>query len=476
MSKKLTSKSMRSLALTLVFVLLLGVSINEISLMAEEEVPLLTKEAFLENVLNDNLTVIGLEDQLEDLNDQLDSLGTYSSAITSVHSLVDEYNRLGEKVIYTKENQPRLMEIIFNMVVGSPVVSPAVHPDQVEYVSILAGLSAEDLDSLMTNPGEYAIYVGYGSVMSQFGINTPTVTPDQEYETFILPSYIGTSSLQSGIVALEEGIDSAKGGLSVGGKQLYNTVLMLTDLLDVLNLSYETSVTNYEQAKDKFDKGLIAEISLQVNYNNMISAALNRDKMVRDIDNLKMSMNVMMGRSPNEVFNIETTGTTIIELRSVESYINEALAQRSEIISLNRSIEDQEYKRIFVGDIYEETDNRYIIEAKQLELYKIELEEAQRDITVEVYKAFNDVIEKEKALQIADLELADANRQYQELVVNVEQGYVTESVLANLNLLVTSAVNNASTASRDYLAAVESLLDGSSFGPGSSNTGGTTNE
>ena len=476
MRKKLTTNSKRILALTLAFVLTFGVYISGTSLVAEEEVPLLTKEMFLENVLTDNLTIIGLEEQLIQLNDQLDNISGYTSALTSVQSLVADYNRLGEKVIYTKANQPRLLQLLFNMVIGSPVVPPQVHPDQAEYETILAGLSPEEFGKLMTNPGEYAQYNGYGSAMSLFGINTLTVSPDQEYETFILPSYLGTRSLQSGIESLEEGIVSAKGGISVGGKQLYNTVLMLTDLLDILDLSYETSVTNYNHAKEKNQKGLISDISLQINYNNMVTAELNKNKMIRDIDNLKMSMNVMMGRSPSEQFNVESTGTTIVELRSVESYINEAIVQRSEIISLNRSVEDQEFKRIFVKDIYSQSDNRYVIEEKQLELYKVQLEEAVNDITVEVYKAFNDVHEKEAALEIANLELADAYRQYQELAINVEQGFVTESMLMNINLLVTSAVNNASTASRDYLNAVESLSDGSSFGPGSSTIGGTDNE
>lgn len=473
MKKKFSSIGKKTLALTLAFVLTFGVYVGSTSILAEEEVPVLTKEMFIENILTDNLVIIDLEEQLVQLNDQLDSWPSTISGLQTIYALVPEYNRIGNKILYTSDNQPRLLEILFDMVIANPVVPPAVHPLAEEFGSILAGLSGDELVKLMIDPTDYAIYNAYGNALAFVGITSTTVSADQEYETFILPIYVGTRSLQSGIKSLEDGIDSAKGGITVGAKQLYNTVLMLTDLLDILNLSYETSVTNYNSTLEKHSQGLVSDITLKKSYNSMVTAELNRNKMIRDIDDLKMNMSVMMGKSPSYLFTLESAQTSTVELETVNTYINEALVQRSEIISLNRSIEDQRYKKIFVGDIYSKSDNRYIIEEKQLEFYEIQLEETQDDITVEVYKAYNDVREKELALELANLEVEDAYRQYSELAINVELGFVTESTLSNLNLLVTSAVNDASTASRNYLSAVESLLDGSSFGPGSSTEGGT---
>lgn len=101
-----------------------------------------------------------------------------------------------------------------------------------------------------------------------------------------------------------------------------------------------------------------------------------------------------------------------------------------------------------------------------MELLNIDLQNSQNAITLEIRGAYNDVLEKERALEIAYLDLEEARRQYKELAFNVEQGFVTQSTLGQLNILVTNAVNTVETASRDYLSAVESLTNASSFGPG----------
>jgi hypothetical protein len=69
MKKKLASIGRKTIALTLAFILTFGVYIGSTSLLAEEEIPVLTKEMFIENILTDNLTIINLEEQLVQLND-----------------------------------------------------------------------------------------------------------------------------------------------------------------------------------------------------------------------------------------------------------------------------------------------------------------------------------------------------------------------------------------------------------------------
>jgi len=467
MMKKLSSIGRKTLAISLVAVMTIGVSIGSNSLFAEEEVTVLTKEAFIETVLVDNHTIIGLEAQLVQLENQKESMAAVANMLAQVHGVVPRYNALGKKFIYTRSvpDYARYLSLGGKVLLKMPI--EATVAETAEYGVLDGTITPEEKATIMT-PFEYAEYLGYGDALRAFGIDTITVSPDQEYETFILPIYVGSKAITSGIESLRDGIKSARGGISVGSAQLYNTVLMFEDLLKILDLSYEVSALNYDNAQEKNEKGLISDISLKISYNDMLKAELNRNKMVRDIDNLKMNMNVMMGASPSEAFEVIAAEdeVTITKLSGLYGYTQEALVQRNEIISLNRSIDDQQFKRIFVRDLYNESDGRYVIELKRLELLKIDLEMTNDNITVEVRELYNDVLEKEQALAIANLDVQDALRQYKELAINVELGFVVESTLTKLNLLVTGAVNSAQSAGRDYLSAVDSLLGASSFGPG----------
>lgn len=474
MANKIALASKRWLSVMLVPVLAFGGFAGLQVLHAEEEVPVLTKEAFIEEVLTDNSTIRGLEQQLEDLNDQLDGLNAASSGMGAVHGLVPRYNGLGTKYLYTLDNGgARYKELLIEILVNNPM-SPK-DPGQLaadigEISGLYAALPVDEQNQTITYT-EFVEYDGYRILMFSFGIDTPTVSAQQEYDAFIAPIYVGTRGLQSGVAALEDGIQSAADGLEVGAKQLYNTVLMLEGLQHVLELSYETSVTNYESALARFEKGLLTERSLRMSENDMIAAGLNRDKMVRDIDNLRMNMNVMMGTEVTADFAVEEEEVTITELKNVKYYIDKALAERNEIVSINRSIEDQDYKMLFIRGRFTSSDNQYILEKKNMELLEIDLAMKQNDITIEIRGAYNDVKELERSLEIAYLDLAEAQRQYDELAINVQQGFVTEATLNQLNLMVTNAVNNVADTSRNYLAAVEALADASSFGPGA---GGAT--
>jgi len=464
MMKKFAPFGKKTIALMLVASLSYGVFMTSSGVMAEEEVPVLSKEDFINEVLTDNRTISGLEDQLVDMEDQLDSLESMSSYLGSVHSLVPRYNVLGEKYLATKDNDTyfRYLSLGAKMA-GVPVA--ATVDEMTEWGILDASLTAEQKAEIMTVP-EYLEYLGYQDALFMFGLTGKTVTAQEEYDTFIVPIYIGHRSLTSGMDSMKDGIVSAKKGLEVGASQLYNTVLMLSDLQEIMDLTYETSKTNYQSVKEKYDKGLLTESSLLISENDMVIAQLNSEKMARNIDNLKMNMNIMMGRQATEVFDVTQVEARVTELKNVDYYIEEALVQRSEIIGLNRSIEDQTFKKTFVNNTFSKDDYQYKLEAKNMDLLELDLESTKNDITVEIYKLYNDVSEAEQALDIAYQDLAEAKRQYSEVAINVEQGFVTVSTLSQLNLMVTNAVNGVATSSRDYLTAVESLVNASSFSTG----------
>ncbi len=427
MMKKFTSKGKKILASLIALTISFGVLISSDALLAEEAVLILSKESFIDEVLRDNTTLIDMEKQINDLNDQLDSMAGLASSLGAVHNMVPRYNELGEKYI-----------------------------------------AAPDTMTM----GELGEYYFIGDYMRMFGIKSKTVSAQQEYDVFIAPIYISNRSIKSGIESLKDGVISASDAIEVGATQLYNTVLMMNGLMELLELTYSASSTNYDFAVKRHDKGLLTDISLKISYNEMLSAKLNRDKMIRDIENLKMNMNIMMGKKATVAFTVGTVEVSTIELYKLNNYIDSALVQRSEIISLNRAIEDQDFKRMFIRNTFAKTDIQYILEQKQLELLKIDLANTKNNITLEIHKAYNNILEKEIALEIAYKDLEEANRQYAELAINIEQGFVTESMLSQLNMLVTNSINDVATKSRDYLAAVESLTNASSFGPAYTNGGG----
>lgn len=496
--KMIASGGKKVVAVSLALILGLGGLVGAGTLHAEEEIPLLTKEMFIQEVLTDNSTLIDLEEQLEDLEKQKEDLDSILSGLSQVYDLVGRYNALGGKYLETRSDDTHFRYLSLQARLAGVPVPPADDAEaaaiQAEIGTLAASIDPEELAKIMSLP-EYLEYLALGDVLRSFGVEDKVLTPDDEYELFIEPIYVGYRSLDSGIASLKDGIISAANAMETGAGQLYDTVVMLEEIEELLELSYDTSVTNYDHAKTKYEKGLLTVIDVNVSYNNMESAKLSVDQMERDIDSLKMNMNLMMGRPvagtfrvvdalkaetddevtdvPEGAVNAETADGTesaddavddgVFKLKNVRWYVDEALKQRSEIISLNRSLDDTGYKFIFLRNEFGTKDRRYVYEKKKKELIELELEDMSNHITIEVREAYNDVKEKKLALELTGMKLEDANRQYKELAITVEQGFVTASTLDAMNAMLVAAANDADEAARDYNMAVETLLEASSF-------------
>ncbi len=240
--RKSTSKWRKKwLPTLLVPVIAFGGFMGNQVLRAEEEIPVLTKEAFIDQVLTNNTTIMSLERQLDDLQEQANSVGQSTKGLVTLQKNVSEYNRVYE--LYEDEStQPTHMTYLnlsYKAYLSSIMMGPALTVDETnELVAATATLTGNGEISNMMSIQDYIIYQQLSAVFGPMGFSGKPIEKWQEYETFVYPSRIVPLQMGEGVQALKEGIRSAEDGLERGAAKLFDTLVMMQDLSLMLEKNY----------------------------------------------------------------------------------------------------------------------------------------------------------------------------------------------------------------------------------------------
>lgn len=322
-----------------------------------------------------------------------------------------------------------------------------------EEMALLAETEMKGVMSL----ADYMAYTGLKSAFSALGITGPSLSNQAEYDTFIYPIYVVPKMLQSGAMQMGVAVDQAAAGIAFGAESLYDATLMMEGYLALQALGYELALDDQEAAEKKYALGQISEVALEQAVNDAGIAELNLASMERQVKNLEMQLNVMLGQAVQTPLALVSEVGVVKDLESVDYYIERGQEDRAEM----RNNEINEWYNESLIELVDKYlgDNKieYIRADNALKDLKIEKTYEMKHIEADVRQAYMAVLQCEEDLRIKKLEKEDALRQQRDMQLNVSLGFVTETMAKGIDVLVTDASEAYYKSYRDYLAAYNAL-------------------
>lgn len=452
MKQRIYKNTIRLLSIVLLVTLLAsGGSIAETTPLK------LSKEDAKSLVINYSPVIKSIEKSRNDLVRSYSSLNKNLSGLQTLYDYLPQYKQL-----YNLHQQMLLIqyyeEYLKLAIQGNVAITN-------QYVADHPSLIAPISDSTNMTPVQYGTYLTLKPQFALIGITDPNLSAAQEYELFISPLRSSTMSMQTGIMNLGIAVDSTKAALKSGVETLYDSVILLEGYLELQEMSYTMAQSDYETASKKYKSGLISKITLDTAENKEKIAKLNRDSMLREIDSLKMRLNLMLGLDVSTVLDLTTTNVIKPTLGNLDEYIQRGLEERNEMLTFKNDHQNLTYQFSLIKGYYSSSSPTYKVaeaEVKDSEFKKIQLEE---QITLEINKAYLYAIQKEHTMVLKKAVMEDAIRQHKDLEKSIKLGFATSNVLIGLDLLVTQATNEYYTANRDFHAAYIALQNASSIGP-----------
>lgn len=314
----------------------------------------------------------------------------------------------------------------------------------------------------VANPSNMQIpdYMAYTMMVPQFemmGIMDPNLSKEEEYNRFISPTKIAPAGMQNGMMILGVGIEQASSGIGGGAEALYDAIQMLKGYEQLQEMNKDMATKSLKDIEKRYELGQISELAYKQAINDEKIAILNYETMKRDVDNMIMNLNVMLGKEVTTKLALVDGVKKPVLFGSLDIYIERGLKERGEILSnsYNKSNKENEIKYV------EAYLRRSSIEYKRLNnnIIDLDLEKAYLDdlIIVDIKKAYANVISKGEEYRINKLKMEDSLRQQSDMKLNVELGLVTENRAAGVDILVLQTTNDYNKAYREYFTAVSDL-------------------
>jgi hypothetical protein len=451
---------------TLVMSTVLVTTLIPISSSADETVIKLNKEDVGEIVLEYSPAIKQLAKAETDLAKQHQDLNSAMSGIKALQDGLDGY-----KVLYNIEAaMTDNARTYFGLLLAGDGATAATMIDEVAGPTLTLGeetaLKAE-INALAAGGftvAEYGQFQGLKAAYEAAGITDPNLNSSEEYEKFVAPLN-GLYSMQTALMNLGITKETTEMAIANGAKSLFDAVLMLEDFQALQQLSYDMAFNDRQAAVYNYNSGKISLTDYLIIQNKLEIAKRNLDKMNRDVENMVMSLNAMLGQDITAKLELEREEWSPKSIASLEYYIEKGLKERNELETFNNSKQEKLNEYENVKEYFSKSSNTYKI--IELEVAQLDIEESILKATIEenIRLAYMNFLEKKENLSVKEGSMNQAKAQYAELKVNAEVGFVTESMTVGLQVLVTQTTNDYYSALRDYESAYNALIGASSFGP-----------
>lgn len=229
----------------------------------------------------------------------------------------------------------------------------------------------------------------------------------------------------------------------------YFQVLRAQRKVEIEKMSVDEAKENLQIVKNKFSLGDANQLDVMEAENRLSSANLSLMQATDNLHASQMEFNNVLGLPLNTSF--ELTETLSVEsLRiSLEESVEKALKNRYEI---RKAQDDVELTRIK----FQLTQNEYTPELEkkkariQLGNARLDLEQVQQEIRLEINQLFHDVQEKEKKIHIVQKSKEIKEQTYQIAQEQYRAGLISATELLDAQIEFTQAQIEATDAVFDY--------------------------
>lgn len=255
--------------------------------------------------------------------------------------------------------------------------------------------------------------------------------------------------------------------LKLSVKDLYSGILIQEKALSLQEEIIENDKFLLENNEIKLNQGIMSQNDFDSFKLTVEQNALKRDIQKRTIENMKFSLNNLLGKDITESY--ENLENIIIENEEaqidIEKSIENALNNRFEIYQINQNIINLERELLFTNIYYGQNEPQYLSKKYELSVQKQNLEDTKEDIRYELYDAYETLTLYYNEIKRAKVGLENANITYKDIMQKYQNGLITKDILNMTHIRITSAQITLTGAISTYNMALDRFNMACGFGP-----------
>ena len=228
-----------------------------------------------------------------------------------------------------------------------------------------------------------------------------------------------------------------------------------------------------KQDKLKLERGLITTLAKQESDYNLKKAQNDLNVAKRNYENAVRSLNQFVGLPARTQYTdiVNEDVLTNYAWKPVDYYIEQALANRSDITSIRKQIALKEQDKSITEDFSVYKNSTTALDEHERLLYdieqlKLDLESVKLTITDEIKNALVDVLQAEKSVDSLNNTLKLQRSNFSKMQARYKAGLISENVLDQAEIGLKQVENGYNATLFDYNTKIIRFNDAVGIGPG----------
>lgn len=270
-------------------------------------------------------------------------------------------------------------------------------------------------------------------LMLYTALNNTIYTKNMKLEPYISSVDFPNASVCSTIVKSNINKELLYISVENGVRQAFDSILKLSESIKISADLFEIQTAKYNQAEMNFKNGSISEQERFLCEMEMKKQKIELDKLKRNLKNLEMSFKKQIGIDLNKEIKLIAYNTDLrLSIDKYDKYLSEALARRSEIISVKMDLKAKEIELYRFNLVYR-LDHR----TDELDLYKKDIElqmvslknqlrESEETVEQDIRNAYVDLASKQISLENAKFNSDTASTNYKAAEIKNKTGTISK--------------------------------------------------
>jgi outer membrane protein TolC len=228
----------------------------------------------------------------------------------------------------------------------------------------------------------------------------------------------------------------AKNSLQVSLREIYGALYTASKHIEIKRKAAESYGRKYFADKNKFEKGLIIPYELEISELNYFKSLNELAISRKDYKILERNLNLLIGMPIETSYDEIKLSEKVCAFPSQTcgKYIESALEQRLEIVSLKREKEIKErekglYEERKIQERYDEAQDEYQSIIREIDLLDLKIRKAEVGIEKEITEAYIDIEKEYLNLKTSEENLDAARGRLNQLKIQQAQGYITGTIV-----------------------------------------------
>lgn len=293
-----------------------------------------------------------------------------------------------------------------------------------------------------------------------------SLSAKEEYKTFIMPQKMPWYIVQCMIQKTVKQKETANETIDVKVKEAYEKLLYAKEGYKLKNQLLDRMLKGYNDLTNSNKLGMSSDIEKKILEIEINKTKLDLDNLSKDIQNGEFQFKKALGININtKISLIDSLDKTIIEPKTYESYLQNALCNRMEIYNANIDLEEKKRALNIIEDYFSEKEYDLMNAKKELDESDVALSDAKKNVEENIRKAYLDVIQKRLEIKLASQNIVKSQQQLDSAKKAYEIGTSQVSLIWDAELGLNKSQMDYNTSLRNYNIALYKLEKASKLGP-----------